>query len=173
VGNPRCSILLLYKERARDAKVGNRARVGNPRCASASKRVFYSTFLVGYRERVAQEVVFVFVFLSIFSHIFSLIGKVSAFEAASYWFKSIKVSKFLILFLFYYYFCIVFILTFASLASCATLASCARLPWVTHSCLGYRGLPKAKSNICFSIRSYFDYNYKNKNNLFSHLPLSS
>ena len=75
---------------------------------------------------------FVF-FLSIFSHIFSLIGKVSAFEAASYWFKSIKVSKFLILFLFYYYFCIVFILTFASLASCATLASCARLPTLAGS----------------------------------------
>ena len=48
-----------------------------------------------------------FCFCSIFSHIFSLIGKVSAFEAASYWFKSSKVLNFLIfisLFFFYYYF---------------------------------------------------------------------
>jgi hypothetical protein len=53
----------------------------------------------------------------VFSHIFSLIGKVSAFEAASYWFKSIKVLKFLFLFI------ITVVITLAALAALAALAS--------------------------------------------------
>ena len=56
----------------------------------------------------------------IFSHIFSLIGKVSAFEAASYWFKSIKVSKFSY-FCFYFLILLLFlIITFLAFA-CADL----------------------------------------------------
>lgn len=56
------------------------------------------TYLYFSRSLVCPFLLFLLLkkVFSIFSHIFSLIGKVSAFEAASYWFKSIKVSNFLI-----------------------------------------------------------------------------
>jgi len=73
------------------AGVGQRPSAPQRSASSASKRgknIKYSDyfFLSFFSPNSGYPL-----FSPIFSHTFSLIGKVSAFEAASYWFKSIKV----------------------------------------------------------------------------------
>jgi hypothetical protein len=80
-----------------------RVRANKSASRSGGPRVL-AFFTLCYTSKLAPPFFFNFI------HIFSLIGKVSAFEAASYWFNSIKVFflifiNFLLKFLFFYLRC--------------------------------------------------------------------